>query len=205
VRELADAACIRRFMDALDAAARAPARVYFTGGGTAVLLGWRDSTIDVDLKLLPEHDDLLRAIPELKERLHVNVELASPADFIPVLPGWEDRSPFIAQLARLSFYHFDLHAQALAKVERGHTQDLADVREMLARGLIQPAEALAYFDRIEPELFRFPAIHGPRVRRGGGGLVGCPGVSPGRGGDVRIPWRSDSRFTHLLKQVGLEE
>ena len=152
-------------MEALDAAARAPARVYFTGGGTAVLLGWRDSTIDVDLKLLPEHDDLLRAIPELKDRLHINVELASPADFIPVLPGWEDRSPFVAQLTRLSFYHFDLYAQALAKVERGHTQDLADVREMLARGLIRPAEALAYFDRIEPQLYRFPAIHGPSFRR----------------------------------------
>jgi hypothetical protein len=165
VREVADAARIRRFMEALDAAARAPARVYFTGGGTAVLVGWRDSTIDVDLKLIPEHDDLLRAIPELKERLHINVELASPADFIPVRPGWEDRSPFVAQLVRLSFHHFDLYAQALAKVERGHTQDLADIREMLARGLIRPEEALAYFQQIEPQLYRFPAIHAPSFRR----------------------------------------
>jgi hypothetical protein len=151
-------------MAAFGAAAEARARVYLTGGATAVLLGWRPSTIDVDLKLVPEHDALLRAIPALKETLHINVELASPADFIPVAPGWEDRSPFVADVGRLSFYHFDLYAQALAKVERGHAQDLGDVRELLARRLIEPGRALEYFERIEPELYRYPALHGPSFR-----------------------------------------
>ena len=127
--------------------------------------GWRDSTIDVDLKLVPEQDALLRAIPRLKESLELNVELASPADFIPVPPGWEERSPFIAQLGRLSFHHFDLYGQALAKVERGHTQDVADVREMLRRGLVDAARAREYFRRIEPELYRYPAIDPPAFRR----------------------------------------
>jgi hypothetical protein len=113
----------------------------------------------------PEHDALLRAIPALKESLQINVELASPADFIPVAPGWEDRSLFVADAGRLSFYHFDLYAQALAKVERGHTQDLGDVREMVARKLIEPGRVLEYFARIEPELYRYPAIHGPSFRR----------------------------------------
>lgn len=165
MRELADAARIGRFMEALGAAADAPARVYFTGGATAVLLGWRPSTIDVDLKVVPEHDALLRAIPGLKERLYLNVELASPADFIPVPVGWEDRSVFVGDAGRLSYYHFDLYAQALAKVERGHTQDVGDVREMLVRKLIDPARALDYFDRIEPDLYRYPALHGPSFRR----------------------------------------
>lgn len=165
MRELADAARILRFMEALGDAATAPGRVYFTGGATAVLLGWRASTIDVDLKLVPESDALLRAIPELKERLRINVELASPADFIPIPLGWEERSRFAAEARRLAFYHFDLYGQALAKVERGHAQDLADVREMLARGLIEPARALEYFARIEPELYRYPALHGPSFRR----------------------------------------
>lgn len=152
-------------MEALGAAAGAPARLYFTGGATAVLLGWRPSTIDVDIKLIPESDALLRAIPALKEQLHLNVELASPADFVPVPPGWEDRSRFVADVGRLSFYHFDLYAQALAKVERGHTQDLGDVRAMLERRLIDPGKALEYFARMEPELYRYPAIHGPSFRR----------------------------------------
>jgi len=57
------------------------------------------------------------------------------------------------------------YAQALAKVERGHTRDLADVRAMVARHLIQPREARDYFSRIEPDLYRFPAIDGPTFRR----------------------------------------
>lgn len=52
MRELADAARIRRLMEALGAAAPADGRVYFTGGATAVLMGWRRSTIDVDLPLV---------------------------------------------------------------------------------------------------------------------------------------------------------
>ncbi len=75
----------------------------------------------------------MRVIPGLKEALQINVELASPADFIPVPPGWEDRSPFITREGRISFHHFDLYAQALAKVERSHSQDLEDVREMILK------------------------------------------------------------------------
>jgi hypothetical protein len=54
MRALADAERIRRFMRELGAASSRPARVYLTGGATAVLLGWRTSTIDVDLKMVPE-------------------------------------------------------------------------------------------------------------------------------------------------------
>ena len=39
-------------------------------------------------------------------------------------------SPFIVKEGPLAFRHFDLYAQALAKIERGHAQDLVDVREM---------------------------------------------------------------------------
>jgi len=42
-----------------------------------VLLGWRASTIDVDIKRLPDQDSVLRAIPALKESLRLNIELAS--------------------------------------------------------------------------------------------------------------------------------
>ncbi|HXF98092.1 MAG TPA: hypothetical protein VNJ46_05715 [Gaiellaceae bacterium] len=151
-------------MRALGRAATEDGACYLTGGATAVLLGWRHATIDVDIRLVPESDALLRAIQRLKDELHVNVELASPADFIPVVPGWEERSPFAAREGRLTYYHFELVAQALAKLERGHAQDLGDVEAMLERGLVDPAQALAYFEAIEPELFRFPAID-PRAFR----------------------------------------
>jgi hypothetical protein len=101
---------------------------------------------------------MLRAIPSLKERLQVNVELASPDQFIPVPPGWEDRSPVITRLGRVTIRHYDFCAQALAKVERGHARDLADVEAMLARGLISAEDVRAQFARMEPDLYRFPAI-----------------------------------------------
>ena len=36
---------LRLFMVALGRAARESARVYFTGGGTAIAFGWRESTV----------------------------------------------------------------------------------------------------------------------------------------------------------------
>jgi hypothetical protein len=165
MRQVVDEGRIRRLLHALADAARHDGRVYLTGGATAVLLGWRATTIDIDLKFVPDQDEVLRAIPELKERLQVNVELASPVDFIPVAPDWEDRSPFIERIRRLDFRHFDLYAQALAKLERGHRQDLADVREMVSRELIAPDRALAYLVLIEPNLYRYPAIDAPAFRR----------------------------------------
>jgi hypothetical protein len=70
---------LEALMDALGRAARHPARIYFTGGATAVLFAWRASTVDVDPTLDPEHDELYRAIATLKDPLRINVELASPA------------------------------------------------------------------------------------------------------------------------------
>lgn len=165
MRRLADEARIRRFMRELGRAARRPARVYLTGGATAVLSGWRASTIDVDLKLVPDDDALLRAIPDLKESLQVNVELASPVDFIPVQDGWEDRSRFIVQEGPLAFYHFDLTAQALSKIERGHAQDVEDVGAMIRRGLVQPSALRAAFEAIAPQLYRYPAVDPGSFRR----------------------------------------
>ena len=165
MRALADSTRIQEFMKALGRAADRPAQVYLTGGATAVLYGWRASTIDVDMKMVPDLDCVFRSIPEIKERLHINVELASPDDFIPVREGWEDRSPFIAQEGPLVFRHFDLYAQALSKIERGHAQDEGDVRELFDRGLVDRARLLEYFSAIEPRLYRYPAIDPAVFRR----------------------------------------
>jgi hypothetical protein len=108
--------------------------------------------------LVPDRDELLQDIPRLKQELDVNIELAAPSDFIPVPDGWEERSPLIRREGRLVFRHFDPVAQALSKAERGHDQDRRDVEEMIRAGLVDPADARDQFDRIEPLLYRFPAI-----------------------------------------------
>jgi hypothetical protein len=158
MRELADAERIRRFLRAAGSQAEREGAAYLTGGATAVLVGWRSTTIDVDVVFVPESERILRALPSIKDTLCVNVELVSPADFIPVPVGWEDRSIFVAREGRLSYYHFDPYAQALAKLERGHAQDLDDVRAMVDAGLVEPVRALAYFDEIELRLYRYPAV-----------------------------------------------
>lgn len=41
---------LEEFMRELGAAARSPGKIYFTGGATALLLGFREQTLDVDIK-----------------------------------------------------------------------------------------------------------------------------------------------------------
>ncbi len=87
MRQVADRDLIHRFMRALATETYEDTRVYFTGGATAVLYGWRGSTID-----------------------------------------------------------------------RGHSQDLDDVQEMLSRGLIDRDRGLEYFAAVGPFLYRYPSL-----------------------------------------------
>jgi hypothetical protein len=165
MREVAEAERIRRFMAALGEAAHDDARVYLTGGASAVLQGWRATTLDVDIEIVPDRDDLLRALPALKERLAINVELAAPSHFIPEVPGWVERSVLITREGRVQFFHYDFYAQALAKIERGHSQDRADVATMMDSGLVEPARLRQMFEAIVPALHRYPALDPAAFRR----------------------------------------
>lgn len=158
MRPPVDAARIRELARQLGRVARPGTRIYLTGGATAVLEGWRQTTIDVDLRFEPEADELLRELVTLKERLGINVELASPPDFIPELPGWRERSPFVFREGNVEVHHFDPYSQALSKLERGFDHDLEDARTMIARGLVEPARLRELYHAIEPELYRYPAI-----------------------------------------------
>ncbi len=164
MRSRADAEHVLIFARELGRLTDMPARMYLTGGATAVLEGWRATTVDIDVRFEPDADELLRHLPALKDRLQLNVELASPPDFIPELPGWRERSPFVIREGNLDVHHFDPYSQALAKLERAFDQDLEDVRDMLDGGLILPTRALELYESIEPNLFRYPAIDPPSFR-----------------------------------------
>lgn len=146
------------FMEELAARAGSSGNVYFTGGATALLLDLREQTIDVDIKFEPEPRGVFEALAELKNRLDINVELASPADFIPVTPDWKERSRFITQKGVVGFYHFDLAAQVLSKIERGHAQDLEDATGFMKYGQLSREAVWSYFLAIKPALNRYPAI-----------------------------------------------
>jgi hypothetical protein len=156
---------LNQFMHAFAAAARSPGKVYFTGGATALLLGLREQTIDIDLKLDPEPEGAFEAIATLKNQLDLNVELAAPDDFIPPAADWRERSQFIAAIGRVEFFHYDFTMQALAKLERGHTQDLEDVASLLRGGYVSREALNDRFAQIEPGLLRYPAIDPEQFKR----------------------------------------
>lgn len=156
---------LQQFMRELASAARSPGNVYFTGGATALLLGFRGQTIDIDLKLDPEPEGAFEAIAVLKNRLDLNVELASPEDFIPRAADWRERSRLIATLGRVQFFHYDFSLQALAKLERGHAQDLEDVSSLVRGGYVTVEELKSRFAQIEPGLLRYPAIDPGQFKR----------------------------------------
>ena len=139
--------------------------IYFTGGVSAILLGWREMTIDVDLKADPEPAGFFESLPRLKDSLDLNIELASPDLFVPALPGWKDRSPFIARFGLLDFHHYDFYGQALAKLERDHPRDRSDVACMIREGFVVPQRLLELFTQVETDLIRYPAVDPTSLRR----------------------------------------
>jgi hypothetical protein len=158
MRSNVDPEKIKQLMLALGRAAKGSGSIYFTGGASALLVGWRSSTVDIDIRLDPEPPEIFQAIARLKQELDINIELASPQDFLPPLPGWRDRSIFIGQQGEISFYHYDFTAQALAKLSRGYTRDLDDVQAMYDQKLFTLENLLSGFEAIEPELIRFPSL-----------------------------------------------
>jgi hypothetical protein len=155
---------IEQFMKALDKEAHSSGCIYFTGGASALLIGWRNSTVDIDIRLDPEPSGIFQAIAKLKQELNINIELVSPQDFLPPLPEWRDRSVFIGKQGRISFYHYDFTAQALSKLSRGFDRDIKDIEAMYDRKLFSLSKLRDCFEAIAPELIRFPALN-PDVLR----------------------------------------
>lgn len=164
MREAANANRIRRFARELGRAVPRGTKMYLTGGATAVFEGWRESTVDIDVRFEPDSDAALSRIAALKEELSLNVELASPLDFLPPLSGWRDRSRFRFREGNLEVFDFDPYSQALSKLERGFELDLEDVRNMVGSGQVDPTRLVELFDEIEAELYRFPAVDPATLR-----------------------------------------
>lgn len=152
-------------MRELGRAVHSAGRVYFTGGVSAVLLGWREMTIDVDLKADPEPAGFFECLPLLKDSLDLNIELASPDQFVPAMPGWQERSKYIAQHGLLTFCHYDFYGQALSKIERDHPRDRHDVACMMNEGHVRRGRLKELFLEVEPQLIRYPAIDADTLKQ----------------------------------------
>ncbi len=153
MREPVDKARITLFLERLGERTHQPARLYLVGGTTMVYEGYRRATLDIDV--LVEADDtgpIIASIRDLKKQLNINVEFASPADFIPLPTGWRERSLWVGRFGALDVFHFDLYSCALSKIERGSERDFQDTLALLRDGRIDLATLDADFHAILPRI-----------------------------------------------------
>ena len=113
--------------------------------------GYRPQTIYIDISFEVDdrdHSAFVDTVRDLKERLSLNIEEASPAEFIPLPSGYRERSPFIGRYGQLEVFHFDLYSTALSKIERGTESDFDDVLSLLRSGRIELALLTGFFEEI---------------------------------------------------------
>lgn len=140
-----------------EAPRRGSYRVYLVGGGTAVYLGWRQSSIDVDL--CSDEEVVFRNIQKIKERLNINIEFARPEDFVPPLKGTADRHVFIDTIGQVTFFHYDPYAQLLSKVVRGFRRDLEDARRFVDSGMVDPDKFRSLVAAIPDSIYaKYPTL-----------------------------------------------
>jgi hypothetical protein len=154
-RQTVDRDRIKQFLQRLGERFRQPARIYLVGGTTLVFEGLRQQTIDIDIIIdvaPPHHDALIQVVRELKDTLSINVEEASPGDFIPLPSGFENRHVFVERFGMLDVLHFDLYSTALSKIERGREQDFDDVLALLRAGQMDWDKLVECFKEILPRM-----------------------------------------------------
>lgn len=146
---------IHNFLEELGRRFRKSGRVYLVGGTTMVYEGFRTQTLDIDLAFAigdRDHAEFIRILRRLKEELAINVEEVSPAHFIPLPPGNQERARFIGRFGQLDVFHFDLYSVALSKIERGRDADFADVLSLLKTNWIEFETLRTFFETILPQV-----------------------------------------------------
>jgi hypothetical protein len=75
---------------------RQAGRLYLTGGAALVHRGIRlGQTLDIDIQVTIDPGNLTAQIAQLKQKMNINIEFASPGDFLPLPTQWEVRSEFM--------------------------------------------------------------------------------------------------------------
>jgi hypothetical protein len=164
---------IEQFLTELGRRFRQAGRLYLVGGAALVHAGIRPgssaTTQDIDVEIAS--GDMYQTIGQIKQQLNINVEFASPGDFIPLPRQWQQLSRFVGRYGKIDVFCFD-YSIALSKIERGNARDLQDVALLLQQGAITLAEldraaqevadqmGRGAFKRLDPQAFlaRYQAI-----------------------------------------------
>lgn len=167
MRPNVDRAKIEQFLAELGRNFRQAGRLYLVGGAALVHAGIRPgssaTTQDIDVEVAS--GDMYQVIGQLKHQLNINVEFASPGDFIPLPRQWQQLSRYAGRYGKVDVFYFDFYSIALSKIERGNARDLQDVSLLLQQGTItlpeldQAAQEVAdqmgkgTYKRLDPQAF----------------------------------------------------
>ena len=133
-------------------------RLYLVGGAALVHMGIRAGTMEdiyVEVQSADE-DKLVETIRQLKESMQVNIEFASPADFIPVPGQWELSAHYVGRYGMIDVFYFDFYSIALSKIQRGSTRDINDVRLLIQQGVITLEGLDAAYQDVLPRVGKRP-------------------------------------------------
>lgn len=101
-------------------------------------------TLDIDIQITVDPANLTAKIVQLKQQLNMNIEFASPGDFMPLPAQWEARSEFIRRYGQV----FDWYSIALSKTQRANPQDVADIQLLILKGFINKVELDAVYQDV---------------------------------------------------------
>ncbi len=94
MRPNVDKQAIESFLQQLRCTFRKPGRLYLVGGAALVHAGVRPGfTQDIDIQVGGANKgDLIISIQRLIQQMQINIEFASPKDFIPLPSQWESHA-----------------------------------------------------------------------------------------------------------------
>lgn len=152
---------IDRFLNALGKNFRKSGRLYLAGGAALVHMGIRSgSTMDIDVTIetaeAADEDEMVLAIRRIVEQMQVNVEFASPGDFIPLPSQWMAQAKFVGRYGQVDVFYFDFYSLALSKISRGSDRDLIDIKLLLQQKLITWEGLDAASNEIVPRMGKRP-------------------------------------------------
>ena len=152
---------IEKFLNALGKTYRKAGRLYLAGGAALVHMGLRSgSTLDIDVVIeASNEDEMITAIRRLVEQMQINIEFASPADFIPIPSQWAAHAKYIGRYGKIDAFYFDLYSLALSKISRSSDRDLVDVKLLVQQKLIMLDELDAAYQEVLPRMGKRPYIN----------------------------------------------
>ncbi len=152
---------IEKFLKALGRSFHKPGHLYLAGGAALVHMGLRPgSTLDIDVVIeTTNEDEMVTAIRRIVEQLQINVEFASPGDFIPLPSQWMTQARFVGRYGSVDVFYFDFYSLALSKIARGNDRDLIDVKLLVQQKIITLEGLDAAYSEVLPRMGKRPYIN----------------------------------------------